>query len=192
MSRDIESVTPAMAHALVRRFGSTSAAADALTDCSDVERERLLNEVDEPLQIRLRQEHHDAYVASAGAHGVVHRDIAGFAYLGCGHEGCAEQPTNSWGNPEPVNIRKWFCKLHADEAAPGDSDPWTAPIGIDPRSGGLIDLEAQAIERQQAERQERQLTAQRELERQDAAAQLAQMPPSEEPNPWPTGAGWTQ
>lgn len=163
-----------------------SGLATILNNASDEERERLLNEADAPLQARKQMERSDRFFASAGH---VQRGEGGYAWLTCSAEGCIVQPHDSNGLPVQVNLRRWWCGRHADQAQPGDAEPWQSPIAVGPF--GLIDTEREAIERAQAEREEARLKACRELERQEREQLARDLPPMDD-SPWlPSGPGWS-
>lgn len=186
MTRDVWTIDTATARRLVAGFGGdTLAAADALTDATPEERARLIDAADEPLQARRQLED---FAAVAASRGNVERDEAGAAFLTCSHEDCPEYPRDERGNPMVLNVRKWWCDRHADQAAPGDSEQWTPPLALD-QHGGLVDLEEQALERQHAEHLERQSQARAAVRRAQAEVDAKELP---DQSHWaPSGPGWS-
>ena len=92
------------------------------------------------------------------------RDAAGCAIQVCPAEGCGRYPLSPVsGATIPVAARKWWCPEHEHLAAPGELEPWTAPLVAFGPGGGLVFPD---------ELQREAETAEREVERR--AAELEQ------------------
>lgn len=173
MTRDVWTIDPATARNLVASFGSTHAAADALTDATDAERTALIDAADAPLQARLEHERFQSWAASAGHE---ERDEHGRAWLVCAHDGCARQPLDAHGAPMKSPLVRWWCDIHKTNEP---EETWRPPFA--PSAFGIVDIEAEAFAAAQAQRDERRTRAQRESERAEREARLAELPPDVDP-----------
>jgi hypothetical protein len=83
---------------------------------------------------------------------------AGGGWQMCHGDGCNEAPVNELGVPVAVNVRKWFCDAHMDQARPGDMEPCGSGIRIAP-SGALVPIDEGEEQRaaEEAESRRRQL-----------------------------------
>jgi hypothetical protein len=53
----------------------------------------------------------------------------------CAAQGCKRLSADHNGNPAPTNVNRFWCAEHADQAAPGDLEPYVEAIRIDPYTG---------------------------------------------------------
>lgn len=72
----------------------------------------------------------------------------------CHAAGCATYPTTDAGSWRPVNVRRWFCPQHVDQAQPGDLDPPPPPYRLSP-SGALVPNDPVEEAREEAAAQSR-------------------------------------
>jgi hypothetical protein len=86
------------------------------------------------------------------------------------HLECNAVPMTDYGVPQRVNVNRWFCAAHRDQAKPGDMDPRPAPWRYS-ESGAIVptDPVEQAREAAAAESRRRQ----REALMADRAAEAA-------------------
>jgi hypothetical protein len=64
------------------------------------------------------------------------RDASGAAIQRCAAAGCERLSANHAGYTAPTNVKRFWCADHADQAAPGDSEPFDAnTVRVDPLTG---------------------------------------------------------
>jgi hypothetical protein len=98
-------------------------------------------------------------------------------------------PINELGAPIPVNVRRWWCDAHRDEAADGDMEPRPSRLRYSP-SGAIVeydpDEEARAAAAEESRRRVREdrlaeraveAAAKRESDEGRAAAFRRELPP---------------
>jgi hypothetical protein len=67
----------------------------------------------------------------------------------CHAEGCSAAPVNHLGAPVPVDVIRWFCAAHIDQAARGDMEPRGSGLRIAP-SGAIVPVDDPAEQAKQA------------------------------------------
>jgi hypothetical protein len=99
---------------------------------------------------------------------------ASSAWQMCGEPSCNQAPVNHLGAPVPVDVRRWWCEAHRDQAQPGDMQPVGSGIRIS-ESGALVpdDPNSEAREAASAESR-RRLHDDRVAARQVEAAEAAE------------------
>lgn len=88
----------------------------------------------------------------------------------CAHPACLAVAVNASGAPTAVDVARWWCPEHVDQASPGDLSP--AP-GLHWGPNGIVDEREQAMDR---ERDEREAERVRVLREQRAAERDAATP----------------
>jgi hypothetical protein len=67
----------------------------------------------------------------------------------CHADACNAAPVNHLGAPVPVDVIRWFCAAHIDQAAPGDMAPRGSGLRIAP-SGAIVPVDDPAEHAKQA------------------------------------------
>lgn len=89
----------------------------------------------------------------------------------CPAEGCNAIPTNAAGTPAPVDVKRWWCPAHRDQAADGDMQPRPSRLRYS-ESGAIIEYDPVEEAREAArEERNRRLVEDRQAERAAAAEQ---------------------
>jgi hypothetical protein len=122
------------------------------------------------------------------------RDEFGFVDAAvCAADGCLAIPINpQTGGPARTNARRWWCSAHADQAAPGDLEPFVLRVRYGP-SGDIQFIDREEAEARRQEHEQRRFRAEREArqaERAQEAEELRRHEAALEEHFRPKGAGW--
>jgi len=91
----------------------------------------------------------------------------------CAADGCNTIPVNHSGAPVPVDVKRWWCAAHRDQAAEGDMQPRPPRLRYSP-SGAIIEFDPDEDAREaRAEESRRRLREDRLAERAVQAEELA-------------------
>ena len=83
----------------------------------------------------------------------------------CPAEGCNAIPTNEAGTPAPVDVKRWWCPAHVDQAAEGDMQPRPSRLRYS-ESGAIVEYDPVEEAREaRAEERRRQSAEDRRAER---------------------------
>jgi hypothetical protein len=93
---------------------------------------------------------------------------------GCHAAGCTTVPTRDGGALREVDVVRWFCDQHCDQAAPGDMEPRPSPWRYS-ASGTIVEVDTAAEQRDAAAAESRRRQHDAKLaERAAEAAELAE------------------